>query len=443
MHKVMAHHVHLSGRFLCLALENAPSVTFAVQLLAQSQLPERQKRALLLLLPPGDLNAALGTVPRSVLYAFVSLLCRFADLRSTDAAENDVDMRVKQAWSYVSATEGIRHDMTITPRLSASERQRLTLQDIESRVDSSLTFAHALQLIRASATTYPPISHRVLKTMAIDKFDPETQRFPLSYQRVANLWDVMEYLEYMRSVHASVDIAALENVCSCLDRLLIIARLNSLGVNRGIHLTRYVRAQLRRGRPYHEYISVNGLISSSIDAVKRCFDALMLPGARAFELRAQVSPSPSHHIQVSNVVSALPLMVQVPTPHLIHMMCRTFGLAGDIQGLLLLASWMRKFEPEVASAVDERIGGARQMRHAVCAIRLFTAGEEEDARSRWEAWDPVLADRWALGSRIAEAREMEAAARREIRQIVEDTPLLAPWPDDSEMETYITREQAR
>ncbi|KAI5296879.1 Lanosterol synthase (Oxidosqualene--lanosterol cyclase) [Ascosphaera pollenicola] len=99
---------------------------------------------------------------------------------------------------------------------------------------------------------------------------------------------------------------------------------------------------------------------------------------------------------------------------------RTFGLAEDIQGLLLLTSWLRKFEPEITGAVEERAGGKKQMRHA------------ED----WDRYDPVLENRRMV--RDQERVDMENQVREEIKSIVEDTPLLAPWPDDDEVNAYLT-----
>lgn len=71
------------------------------------------------------------------------------------------------------------------------------------------------------------------------------------------------------------------------------------------------------------------------------------------------------------------------------------------------------------------------MRHAVCALRLFL---EED----WDKWDPVLENRRTVRDQVR--MEMEGEVRDEIRGIVEDTPLLAPWPDEEEVGVYLSRQ---
>ncbi|KAI5284108.1 hypothetical protein KEM54_001584, partial [Ascosphaera aggregata] len=378
-----------------------------------------------------SLKQTLEQIPDYIFSAFVRFLCNFADVRTSDMA--DVDLRSRQAWCMASSTRSVDPELTLFPNLASPIRISRNQEYPAKQVDNSMAFAHALQLVRVRSPRYPPVSHNILQTLASDRFDPEAHRSPLSHQRVASFWDITEYLNFMEMQGILVDMKSLNYVCSALDRLIVISRFNSVGVSRGVNLSRYMRASTR-GQWSLDYTSANEMINIGIDMLKKYFDNLMLSSAKAFDLStlsiAEEQMHPASLVADPEIAATLPLMVQVPSPHLIHMLIRTFGLADDIQGLLLLASWLRKFEPEVTAAVEERAGGRNQMRHAVCALRVFL-------EERWESWDPVLENHRT--ERSQERKNTVSTVREEIRKIVEDTPLLAPWPDDGDVEAYILR----
>lgn len=442
MHKMISHHVRLSGRFLCLVLENARSIEFGLYFLGQSQLPERWRRALLLLGRGNDdkLRVALNEIPDHIFSSFVKFLCNFADVKK--AGLIDVDMRSKHAWPIVLSSKAVNKELSLLHHSDGKSRKKKVYRPED--IDHSMAFAHALQLVRLRELRYPPLSHHILQALAEDKFDPEEHRFSLSYQRVSNLWDITECLKYMNDQGLLVDMRALTHTCHALNKVISTTRLNSIGASRGVQMSQYIRSSIHGEWKLH-HADINDLIDTGTHMVKKYFDAMMLSNARAFDLSSISSSSsssasaaaieqqrhPASTLLDPKISSTIPLMIQVPPPHLIHMMIRTFGLAEDIQGLLLLTSWLRKFEPEMTSAVEERAGGKKQMRHAVCALRLFL---EED----WDKWDPVLENRRTVRDQVR--MEMEGEVRDEIRGIVEDTPLLAPWPDEEEVGVYLSRQ---
>ncbi|KAI5297574.1 hypothetical protein KEM56_004717, partial [Ascosphaera pollenicola] len=240
MHKMIAHNVKLSGRFLCLVLEHAGSIEFGLHFLEQSQLPEKWRRALLLKGSNDELKETLNEIPDFIFSSFVKFLCTFADVRTADLV--DVDMRSKHAWCIVFSSDSVNKELSLLPfstKQSDNKHDKKRLYRPED-IDHSMAFAHALQLVRLRELRYPPVSHHILQALATDKFDPEAHRAPLSYQRVSNLWDITECLRYMEHQGLLVDMTALEHTCLSLNKVIATTRLNSIGASRGLQMSTYM-----------------------------------------------------------------------------------------------------------------------------------------------------------------------------------------------------------
>ncbi|KAI5287712.1 hypothetical protein KEM55_009293, partial [Ascosphaera atra] len=208
LHKTFAHNLALSGRFLCLVLENSRSLEVGMHVLKNSQIGEAAKRALLLTTPPRSLKQQVKAIPNHIFASFIRFLSNFADVR--ESTTTYVDTRVKQAFLMAFQSEKVNSQLTLFPSLVGKGRPVRRIENLIDLADPSMAFAHALQLVRIRAPKYPPVWHHVLSALATEKFDPDMHRAPLSMQRVCNFWDLTECLHFLHTHNSPIDNKTLE-----------------------------------------------------------------------------------------------------------------------------------------------------------------------------------------------------------------------------------------
>lgn len=74
----------------------------------------------------------------------------------------------------------------------------------------------------------------------------------------------------------------------------------------------------------------------------------------------------------SNMESyALPRMLQIPSPAILHEYIRALGVLGDHEGLLSIAQWLHRYHRDLDPVIEEEAGGAHRRRMALIALRVF------------------------------------------------------------------------
>lgn len=242
----------------------------------------------------------------------------------------------------------------------------------------------------------------------------------------------MEILEWLQEEDLAMDAVGVEMVSSALCRLIGAARANMGGAERGLRMAQQARA--RRGGSI-QYGSVSQMIDDSLAKTKQLFNMLMHPRAAAFG----ASPVASDTTDAIDALpqsdfGGLPPFHDTPSPFLLHSLVRALGLAHDMPALLQLLVWMRRFEPELAAAVDERAGGWTQLRRAVVATRVFVEERESGPLPALEK--PVSVGDGGNGGGLVAEREADVCRAKEI---VEATEMLAPWATDEELLEYLDR----
>jgi hypothetical protein len=152
----------------------------------------------------------------------------------------------------------------------------------------------------------------------------------------------------------------------------------------------------------------------------------------------------------------LPRLLAVPEPALLHAYIRALGWHGSHTRILTALKWMVKHQVELGEASDRARNGARLMRRAIVAVRVFFerswVPEYGDAADDWEADADTDANaddddddaEWQWERRGDDKpdalRRLEARAYEwqveEARGLVERMKGWGGWATDEEVEVY-------
>ena len=154
---------------------------------------------------------------------------------------------------------------------------------------------------------------------------------------------------------------------------------------------------------------------------------------------------------------ALPRLLTVPRPALLHAHIRALGWLADYEGLLELVRWMREYQDELAEAQSFDRLGQDMMRRAIVALRVFLergwldngSSRAPDQSSRDDALrlleaaarkeTPEKESKGLSKSELAYMRLRTPASKeiiQQVREVVESVPAWEGWPSDEEVEEY-------
>ena len=121
----------------------------------------------------------------------------------------------------------------------------------------------------------------------------------------------------------------------------------------------------------------------------------------------------------------LPPLLAIPSPANLHVFARVLGLTNDHDGLAALLDWMARFSKEIEDMVNEVANGARQLRRALIATRMFL-----------ENGPCGLRGRNAPGHGPVPQLGADKALIEHVKRMVKSKPTWGGWPDDAEVEDY-------
>ncbi|KAM5450152.1 hypothetical protein MaudCBS49596_004526 [Microsporum audouinii] len=287
--------------------------------------------------------------------------------------------------------------------------------DLELTQGRALT--HAVFLMEQRVPRYMPAWHNVFKAIAIGSrpyHDFRRLELAPGVNRVFAWEETLRLVEYMKANSIVLDLRCIQLLCNGLVGLLQALRLNPSAVKAG-------RRAISRLQLPGPYITLGRPLATrtSNEMVEHALTQLRLHVNQFLPLERGQHSRPLS-------VDGLSIAPVIPTPSILHSLIRAFGRGKDRKSIVAILHVLQAEAHELKRVTNERRGGRRMLRRAVIASRAFLENdltglrEDEECRGRIHQHTHPLV--------------------QEARILVDETDMLAPWPSDEEVDTYIQHE---
>lgn len=413
--------IHLKGHSLAFVVAKAATLQLGFSYLRSGQTNHPAIHDLLLLDPTAD----LASVPRPVFTAFIELLCRHSNVPLTKIT-------------------GRRH--LVSPRFSNAppvlDKQVLNLQH-------PLVFA--LELLKLRPTTFRPAWNLVLRALSQDasltsmrflfrdrhlvdgSSSPDGDRGALLAYRL-----LRRVLSMMQELHLDLDTRGFHYLCLAVENMAFSCW----------KVIRHDVNEVAPGQTENSAIlrtavsDANALMRSTSHAarLRGLFNVLVGDeGDAAVPASSSLPRLAEHHTPTR---SALPRLLAVPSPALLHAYIRSLGWLGDHAGLLTLLHWLVEYRHELSEQRAKDRNGEAMMRKAIIALRVFLERSWLDVQHRADRDGETeeVQTKHAHDLRLKNLRRLEAAASaeavREAERLVDSVEEWRGWPSDDEVAEY-------
>lgn len=420
LNQMHAQGIQQSGKFLSLLLRTAVSFNSGLEYLSSSDLPKHQIQALCTVRDQqSDYDTkeeeAIAEVPENIFSSFIGFLCKFSSFDATYLAQNGV----RTAHLFPIAMGQNRATEHSTSSLLAYAERSETDGDFHH----PMTLHHAIQLVKLRNSNHPWPWNQLLSALARDRFKAPYRNLSRGSQRIMAWSEMLEVTKWMEERQVELGMQGFQVLCASFSRAVIVkVRYPSAAAEAFTFLNESRRVG---NLPYLDsiYRGSSDLIPAGLHFLKGHFERLILPDPQAsYKVEGTVHSAENY----SDPQVAVPSMLQVPSPAVLHAYVRALGLAEDYDGLLNLLRWMSASAVTLKEASDEYLNGERMMRRTLTAARVFIEGPPWGKES--------------LESNDSEEQAFSNPMVKEAYDIVAATPFWGSWPSDDDVWEYVNRE---
>lgn len=418
LNQMLSQGIRPSGKFLGLLLQTATSFGSGLEYLSCSNLPARQIQTLCTVRNhQSDFNAeekeAIAELPDSLFSSFIGFLCNFSSFDASYLAQNSVRM----AHLFPVAMGKNRAADNSTPSTLLSHAQNLETSD---DFHHPMALHHAIQLVKLRDSIHPWSWNQLLSALARDRLEAPSRNMSRGTQRIIIWHELLEVTGWMEDRRIELGMQGFHVLCTGFSKAVVAKARSSNAIAEALPLLD--EARWAGNLPHLKTISNSSsdTIQTGLRFLKGYFERLTLPDPQA----SYKVEGPEHSEENSldpNV--AVPSMLQVPSPAVLHAYVRALGLAHDSDGLLSLLRWMSESATTLKEASDEHLNGERMMRRTLIAIRVFIEGPP---------WG-----KGALEPDDSDQLEFSNTAVQEAHGIISATPLWGSWPSNDEVWDYV------
>ncbi|RHZ63115.1 hypothetical protein CDV55_105774 [Aspergillus turcosus] len=401
--QMLSQGIRPSGRFLALLLRSAPTFNCGLDYLSCSDLSNEQIQALCTVWErTSDYDAldskVLDELPDYLFSSFIGFLCNFSSLDSLHLERQDI----RTADLFPIIMSSIHPNKPKTSTLFSNQHPK--------------TLSHAIQLLKLRKSRFTPPWIHLLTALSKDRIRTPYRKMSRSAQRVLAWYEMVEVIGWMKERAIEPGLQGHQVLCASFSKAVLAGLKHPNAAEEGLAI---VHEAARRGNIKHSRVprpNFEDMVQSGLGILKEHFDQLVLsdPKTAPFGERS-VALSPT------SPPVAVPSMLHVPSPAVLHAFVRALGLAGDHDGLLKLIRWMSQNAATLKETSDEHMNGDRMMRRTLVAVRVFLEGYKPSLSNNVSDLDVSMSD-----SKLQEAYEIVAA-----------TPLWGSWPSDDEVWEYL------
>ena len=421
LNQMLVQGIQPSGKFLSLLLRTAVSFNSGLEYLSCSDLPNHQIQALCTVRDhQSDYDTkerkAIAEVPESLFSSFIGFLCKFSSFDASYLARNSV--RMAHLFPIAMGQNRTTEHPTSSSLLTYAQRS-----ETGGDFHHPMTLHHAIQLVKLRDSSHPWSWNQLLSALAKDRFKAPYRNMSRGSQRIIAWNEMLEVTRWMEERQVELGMQGFHVLCAIFSRAVIVKVRYPSAAAEAFTLLNESR---RVGNLPHLdtiYHGSSDIIPAGLHFLKNHFERLILPDPQAsYKVEGTVpSAEDSPDPQV-----AVPSMLQVPSPAVLHAYVRALGLAEDYDGLLNLLRWMSESAVTLKEASDEYLNGERMMRRTLTAARVFIEGPP---------WG-----KGSLDSNNSEEQVFSDPMVKEAYDIVAATPLWGSWPSDDEVWEYVHRE---
>ncbi|KAF4205670.1 hypothetical protein CNMCM8927_005838 [Aspergillus lentulus] len=432
--QMLSQGIRPSGRFLALLLRSAPAFNYGLDYLSCSDLSNEQIQALCTVWErTSDYDAldskVLDELPDYLFSSFIGFLCNFSSLDSLHLERHDI----RTADLFPIIMSSIHPNKSKTSTLFSN----IHTSGGSGTLQHPKTLSHAIQLLKLRKSRFTPPWIHLLTALSKDRIRTPYRRMSRSAQRVLAWYEMVEVIGWMKERAIDPGLQGHQVLCASFSKAVMAGLKHPNAAEEGLAM---VHEAARRGSIKHSKVlrpHFEDMVQSGLAILKELFDQLVLSdpkdapfGERSAGTFERATSSPV----------AVPPMLHVPSPAVLHTFVRALGLAGDHDGLLKLLRWMSQNAATLKETADEHMNGDRMMRRTLVALRVFLEGysgkrprrESDNLPSESMAEGvPLSNDVTDSGASVSDSKLQEA------HEIVAATPLWGSWPSDDEVWEYL------
>lgn len=418
LNQMLSKGIRPSGKFLGLLLRTATSFGSGLEYLSCSNLPVRQIQTLCTVRNHQsefsiEEKKAIAELPENLFSSFVGFLCNFSSFDASYMAKNSV--RTAHLFPVVLGKN--RSTQNSTPSMLSSYAQDLETSD---DFHHPMALHHAIQLVKLRDSLHPWSWNQLLTALSRDRLEAPSRHMSRGTQRIIIWHELLEVTGWMEDRRIELGMQGFHVLCTSFSKAVVAKARYSNAIAEALPLLD--EAKWAGNLPHLDAIS-NGssdIIQTGLRFLKSHFERLILPDPQA---SYKVEGPENSEESSADTHVAVPSMLQVPSPAVLHAYVRALGLAHDTDGLLSLLRWMSESATTLKEASDEYLNGERMMRRTLIAIRVFIEGPP---------WG-----KGALEPEDSGELEFSSTAVQEAYSIISATPLWGSWPTDDEVWDYV------
>lgn len=418
LNQMLSKGIRPSGKFLGLLLRTATSFGSGLEYLRCSNLPAHQIQTLCTIRnQQSDFTAeeknAIAELPESLFSSFIGFLCNFSSFDASYLAQNSV----RTAHLFPVAMGKNRTTDNSMPSTLLSYAQNLEAGD---DFHHPMALHHAIQLVKLRDSIHPWSWNQVLTALSRDRVEAPSRNMSRGTQRIIIWHELLEVTGWMEDRRIELGMQGFHVLCTSFSKAVVAKARYSNAMAEALPLLD--EARWAGNLPHLDSIS-NGssdITQTGLRFLKSHFERLILPDPQA---SYKVEGPENSEEDSGDPHVAVPSMLQVPSPAVLHAYVRALGLAYDTDGLLSLLRWMSESATTLKEASDEYLNGERMMRRTLIAIRVFIEGPP---------WGKL-----ALEPDDSGELEFSNTAVQEAYGIISATSLWGSWPSNDEVWDYV------
>ncbi|RHZ66901.1 uncharacterized protein CDV56_108949 [Aspergillus thermomutatus] len=435
--QMLSQGIRPSGRFLALLLRSAPTFNRGLDYLSCSDLSNEQIQALCTVRErTSDYDAldskVLNELPDYLFSSFIALLCNFSSLDSLHLERHDI--RTADLFPIIMG------NIHPKPPKTSTLYSNLHASGASGTLQPPKTLSHAIQLLKVRKSGFTPSWIHLLTALSKDRIRTPYRRMSRSAQRVLAWYEMVEVVGWMKERAIEPGLQGHQVLCASFSKAVIAGLKHPSAAEEGLAI---VHEAARRGNIKHSTVlrpQFEDMVRSGLCILKEHFDQLVLsdPKTAPFGERLVATCESATSPPV-----AIPPMLHVPSPAVLHAFVRALGLAGDHDGLLKLIRWMSQNAATLKETSDEHMNGDRMMRRTLVALRVFLEGYR--GKRPWGPSDDLPSVSMSEGEKEPSLSNdvsnsdgiMSDSKLQEAYDIVAATPLWDSWPSDDEVWEYL------